>query len=381
MYDFINSIVEQLTRAFNRLGFVLDNLTMQKMAKDIAALVVIISFLYVVASILIGVNKDYVIVEPFEVPAQLANNGYTSRTIVDKLIADINDIRSNLTISKDAVIVNISSSATPDFVIPGPGNTIRSLIINTKKVLSKPLYVVTGYLVTDNNKLKLMVNLRGEKRLSIANDTEYITSNDNNIDKLIKEAALRLYIQIDPLVAANYYLIHGNINTAINLCDTINTVHVDNCQHIDSNIKYLIWAQSLFSLKKYDLAISKFNQININKCKSDLKFNIYIGWGDTLRKLGKYDNALTKYKSAIDCYNKRPEPYYMIGDILILQGKYRESISYLNTAIDIQRDKYGHGNKTHIQVISNVIDTISRLNNDALDPIKNDLNDLIMSNK
>jgi len=347
--------------------------TVQDFAKEIAALVFIISFVFIFINIMRSLNSDYIVIEPFEVPIQLINDGYTSKAIATKLIIEFDNLSKNSVIKKDSVLINTSSVAAPDIVLLGQSNSLRSLTIAIKETISKPLFIVSGSIINKNKQLNLVVRLNGKSKINLANPDESITNKDNDIDKLIKSAALRLYLQIDPLLVAGYYYKNDDYALATKV---LRAMKIDP-KH--AGAAYTIWASSLFYLKEYDEAIRKLEFADKSKVSDTMRINIYNAWGDVLRKKNIYDEAIIKYEKVISLNASDSYPYYMIGDILVLQSKYKESIKYLTKAIEIDRNK--KGSEDSLQVISNIIKSFTELDANTLDPMKGRWNELIMTNR
>lgn len=350
-----------------------DEYSIQNAAKDLVSILTILVILVILIQVIRGINHDYIVIDQFEVPEQLIKNGYTSKTIINKLEYEIKNIANNQIIKNNSLIINTSTVAVPDIVIPGATNTLRSLILYIKETFFQPPYIVTGNIVNENSHLKLMLEFSGKRKLKLINASEIITNKEDNIDNMIKYAAERLYIQVDPLVMAGYYYSKNNHSSVITICK----VMARKPEH--AGITYTLWARSLLNTRQYDEALSKCQLADCSIASINTKNLLYKIWGDTLRKACKFDDALNKYRLAVDTNPNDSYPYYMIGDILILQSKYNESIEYLNKAIEL--DKNVSGLEHSIMVIANIINSIKRLDKDALDPIKDHFNELIITNR
>lgn len=346
---------------------------LQDLAKELTAFAIIISFGIIFINIMKSLNSDYIVIEPFEVPVQLTNDGYTSKAIANKLIVELENLSRNSVIKKESVLINTSSVAVPDIILLGQSNSLRSLTIAIKETISKPLFIVTGGIVNNNGKLTLLVRLNGKNKIDLLNPNENISDKNNNIDNMINAAALRLYLQIDPLLVAGYYYKNEDYTYATKV---LKAMSID-AKH--AGVTYLIWANSLYYLKEYDEAIRKIELIDKADIDDNIRQNVYNTWGDVLRKKNIYDEAITKYEKAITINALDSYPYYMVGDLLVLQSKYKESIKYLSKAIELDKDK--KDSKDSIQVISNIIKSFTELDANALDPMKDRWNQLIMLNR
>ena len=85
-------------------------------------------FLYMV------LNKDVVIIEPFEVPKSLSENGYKGRVIVNKLMDQLNHIR--ITASSEVEDRQFSAAwleESSDFELPGAGVSIKAVLVEDRQ--------------------------------------------------------------------------------------------------------------------------------------------------------------------------------------------------------------------------------------------------------
>ncbi|MDD2732747.1 MAG: tetratricopeptide repeat protein [Desulfuromonadaceae bacterium] len=337
----------------------------------------VIAFLvinFIIFKILIGLANNYIIVEPFEVPTQLSNSGYTGKTIATKIINRMEYLTSKSVFRNNNEIINASSSVyKSDIIIPYASNTLTSIVMSIREVISDPLFIISGFIVSDNkNDLKMKYIMKGKRRLILTNDNDYVINKDNDLDEIINNAALKILVQIDPSTVAGYYFRVEDYKSVIAICNAINKM-----EPRYAGITYSIWANAHLKLSEFDKALNKIEEAAKYINSKDLKTNVYAVWGDILRKKCAFSEAIVKYKVVSDNNSKDSYPYYMIGDILILQKKYNESITYLNRAIDLDKDN--PKKKDTIFAISNVINTLRKVSDDELDKINSNLNMIIIS--
>lgn len=224
-----------------------DTISFAYIAKELSAFVVIIALIFLIANFIVGLIScsfsNYIVIEQFEVPAYLASNGFTGKTIANRLNDELVKINRQSVVSFNNVIINLNSAATPDIIIPGSAISFNTLIRNVIETYKKPIFIVSGEIVKDNNKLELQVRLKNKGKSPIIEDR------DNNIDNMIRLAGELLYEQIDPLTLAGYYFYNGNLKNAIYMCKAHQVVPNNEVK------KYLIWSSSLFGLKYYNEAL------------------------------------------------------------------------------------------------------------------------------
>ena len=344
-----------------------DKNTFSDHAKELSAFVVIIASYYLIIKFILGfiggLSSTYITIDQFEVPAYLANNGYTVKTIASRLKDEMEKINSGSAIVTDNIVINLNSVPIPSIIIPGSTISFESLIMDVRRTFRKPLFVITGDITKNNDKLKMMVRISGR-------GPAIIEDKDNNIDNLIKIAGETLYLNIDPIASAGNYLNNGEYNNAIDVCKSIQT-RKNNAAKV-----YLIWATSLFYLRKYDEGLEKITLAeNLGSNQTKVMYYVYSTSGSILRKLGKYDDAIKIRNKQLSLYPMFSSPYYAIADILILQGKYKESVNYLNKGIDLDKNKSDF--KDTSEKILSVIADINNLSTTELDTKTNKMNEVI----
>lgn len=77
------------------------------------------------------------------------------------------------------------------------------------------------------------------------------------------------------------------------------------------------------------------------------------------------------------CLSFKRKADRLLGDVLILQGKYDMSIYYLSKYIELEKDNTR--SDKYLNVISNTIITIKKHNKAELDSIRGDINGNIMT--
>ena len=223
----------------------------QNLARECLAVLVIICVLYFSVYIIQEVKSEYLIIEPLEVTDNLSKSGYTGKTIAQKLSTRLENIKLNSSVSFNSIVINSGASNASDIIIPGSGNSLRSLIVHFKERFNGPLFIASGHVVEDNKQLKMLISMRGDSSVLLTNSEEYITNKDNFIDEIINTAALKLYVQVNPIATAGFYFNKKDYDTAIKILNatTIKPVYND--------VAHLLWAASLYRQNKFDLALDK----------------------------------------------------------------------------------------------------------------------------
>lgn len=309
-----------------KLHTIRDNGSFSDIAKEATALLFISTIVYSILKIFVITNSFFIIVEPFEVPIKLANNGYTGKTVSHRVVCAIENILNNSTFEINGTVINTGSGLTPDFTIPGSSVSLRTLAINIRETIGNPVPTVTGDIVENGNKLNMVVRLSGEKKLK---KTGHIKSrcNNNDVDEIIEQAAEVICLQMNPLILAGYYQHSDNIEASLNILKTMNI------DAKDSGMAYLMWAHNLFVLKDYDAALNQIEKAS-RASNNYTNYNIiYRTWCYILRKQGKYEEAILKADKALNYKQNDSYSLSVKGNIFKLQQKNKEAKFYLEEAL------------------------------------------------
>lgn len=337
-------------------------------------------------------NKETVIIEPFQVPTDLERQNITGQAIVNKLLDQIEIINANAdTAYKKLDVKPVLFDSQLEIVIPGSGISLKSLLQNVKNFLGKKQTRISGEVVLNNQKLYLTIRVFGEPSKTFSGSL-------NELDEILKEASQYILKFTQPYLLA-YYLYYNydakNKEAAMDMIKyTLSHEPRDDdamAYNLDGFIKYedgdLVEATKLFNKaididpknvdainnlayilydnKNYDSAISLYKksaEINPNyfytyhywglalaaQKKFDeafkmydksIKLNpqyteIYDDYGKALYEIQKYDEAAEKFERAIELDPKNSANYRLAGSIFAKQKKYEDAIDMFEKSIE-----------------------------------------------
>lgn len=317
----------------------------------------------VVAIFLVGLliykelNKDTVIIEPFQVPLDLEKQNITGQAIVNKLIDQIEDIKSHADTSyKNFNVTPLFYDTQLEIVIPGSGISLKSLLLNVKNFLGRKQTRITGEVVL-NKKLFLTIRVQGEPSKTFSGEID-------DLDNILGEAAKYVLKFTQPYILAFYlYYNYGNNKEEALEMIRYSLTHAPKDDdpmaytlwgyitweegNFDESIKYYKkaieldpkyidayngWAYSLYDEGKYEEA----EEIYKKAYKLDPKY-AYTShyWGMNMEAQGKIDSAVMMYEKAIELDPSYDEVQTSYGEILTQQKKYDDATVHFDKAIEL----------------------------------------------
>ena len=285
-----------------------------------------------VVLLILEMRRDYVSIEPIQVPKKLEDRGYTPRVAAQQLIDNFQEIReraSTVTTSSTPIGVPMESNwSRADFVLPAVGLSIRATATYLRDLLGLPVPVVRGELLEteSGNQVSLRLRLDGKKVADILGETQKTA-----MDQLFKKGTHQFLKVKEPYTLALYYYAlasdynrasaeYGTYRSKIDdLLSFILSKRVD----IESTIRALNLQGILLSEnKKFDEAIEKYEQAA--KLNSTDAW-IYYNWGVTLANKGDYAEAAEKYEQAAKLNPTDARIYHNWGAVLDNTGDYAEA--------------------------------------------------------
>lgn len=343
-------------------------------------------------------NKETVIIEPFQVPTDLEKQNITGQAIVNKLLDQIEIINANAdTAYKKLDVKPVLFDSQLEIVIPGSGISLKSLLQNVKNFLGKKQTRISGEVVLNNQILYLTIRVFGEPSKTFSGSL-------NELDGILKEASQYILKYTQPYLLAYYLYYNYDVKNKEAAMDMIKYTLTHEprdddamAYNLDGFIKYeegdFVEAAKLFKKaldidpknvdalnnfayilydnKNYDSAISLYNKsIDINpnyfytyhymglalagQKKFDKAFamydksiklnpqytEVYDDYGNALAELRKYNEAADKFEKAIELDPDNSANYRLAGNIFLKQKKYDEAINMFEKSIKIDSGFY-----------------------------------------
>ena len=322
-------------------------------------------------------GKDTLLIEPFEVPEDLAKEGYTGKAIANKLVDQMNYIKGNSEIvltltpvfsskSNDQnkkeqrpiiekthvlfpqpiiekthplVIPTWSQTEQIDIQIPGVGISLNSIIQYVKKLRHhEPMRVIGEITRHDENKLEVTVRVKEEQLKLVPEKIE-------NLNHQLLLAAKHIYKYTRPIILAGYMVQNEKNEKNDSQCIEIIRNIISQDAHRDQHYyAYAMWGYVLQRLRKYDEAIEKYGYA-VEKAGKD-KQKLASTYNNLAYIMGiqwKFNEAIEYYKKATETDSTSASAYIGWGNVLTWQGKYDEAIKKYQKAIEINpKDTYAY---------------------------------------
>ncbi len=148
------------------------------------------------------INDSYVF-EPFSVPPQLIERGYSGEVVVDKIISEMHTILSKDYFDEQNPEAYRKIVAQPTLKFSSGSRAgyfdLESLFKLGKVALGKKENTIKGHITSDSNHLSLSVNMSDDAQSSL-------NIHKNNLDSLVNEAAVFLIRQTNPQYLVYYFM-------------------------------------------------------------------------------------------------------------------------------------------------------------------------------
>ncbi len=271
------------------------------------------------------INKDAVIIEPFEVPKMLATQGYTGQVIANKFIDQINYIRDHAATTMQSLQFSAAWMETPPKIqVPQGGEFLESILTNIKNYFGDDTTRIIGEVVLHNDHLHVTTRVSGEPAKTFSGPLD-------ELDDVLRQSAEHIYQYADPYILASY------------LYDVDKKRSIEIIPHIlrrpppeDDAWAYNLWGLILFDQKEFAGAIAKYQKalsIKINGVGAHV--HAYYNWGLALKAQKKYAEAIAKYRKAVDLDPSHVQAYNSWGRALEEQGDYAGAIDKYRAAIEV----------------------------------------------
>lgn len=317
-------------------------------------------------------NKETVIIDPFQVPLDLEKQNITGQAIVNKLIDQIEIIKEKADTSyKNLDFKPVFFDSQLEIVIPGSGISLKSLLQNFKNFLGKKQTRISGEVVLIGGKVFLTIRVMGEPSKTYSGEI-------SELDNILKDAAQYVLIFTQPYILAYYlyYNYEDNKEEALEIIQfTLSHDPKDDdamAYTLDGSIKYDEgkfeesiklykkaieidpeftdayngWAYSLFEMKKYDEAEKIYKKALEIDPHNAYTFDY---WAIMLDELGKPEEAFDMFKKAIQYAPDNTEFINEYGVSLLKNKKYPEALEMFDKAIELDpKNSDGYFNKANL---------------------------------
>jgi len=267
-------------------------------------------------------TKDVVLIEPFEVPEELGKKGYTGRAIANRLIDQIDLIKTTAKTSLERKQFIAEWSRTQlDVQVPGAAISLRSFLEYIKEFWGNPPSRIGGEIFVQSDSLSIVV--RG-----VGNLTKTISGRLENLDEMLRQAGLHIYKYTQPYTLALYF--YNKNDEKASIIEVVE--YIISHEPPDDDVgAYNLWGIVLHDQLKYEEAIAKYKKA----IELDPKgIPVYGNWGNVLADQRDYEGAIAKYKKLIDLDPKNAIAYFNWGTVLQEQKDYDGAIAKFEKAIE-----------------------------------------------
>lgn len=263
--------------------------------------------------------------EPFEVPKELSEKGYTGRVIVNKLVDQVRYIESkggSLMAARQFGAEWLVGSA--DFELPATGVSMQALLEFIREIFGRqPTRIIGEVVLLEKDSIQVTIRI-------VDNLQETNVGKLKDLESLLFQSAKYLYKKTQPYRLATFLYRSSDDSSS---CVEMIQYCLANDPVDDDVWAYSLWGLVLWDLDKYSEAIEKFKLA----IEVDPKFAIaYFNWGLVLGDdLYKYSEAIEKFKKATELEPKNPDTYYSWGRMLEAMKNEQEAIAKFERVVEL----------------------------------------------
>jgi tetratricopeptide (TPR) repeat protein len=257
------------------------------------------------------INRDVVIIEPFGVPKQLNEKGFTGQVLVNKLTDQLNRIATEALLSEQTVQFSAAwLEQSADFDIPATGVSLEVVLDLLREFFGTPPTRIVGELVFfKDDSLDLTTRIAGKQE-------EVVRGTLNDLDALLVDSAKYIYRITQPYLLAVY--LYNTSDDKTMAIDVLTQNCLQNDRTDDDIPAYNLWGNALYTQKRYDEAIEKYETaVRLNPEYDHANYN----WGNALYATGQYQEAAEKYKRTTDINPGYEAAYFDRGNALSALGE------------------------------------------------------------
>ncbi len=303
---------------------------LEKTSKNLSSIRSIVLDIIIITTIIViclliyrELNKETVIIEPFQVPTDLEKQNITGQAIVNKLLDQIEVIKANAdTAYKKLDVKPVVYDSQLEIVIPGSGISLKSVLQNVKNFLGKKQTRISGEVVLNDQKLYLTIRVLGEP-------SRTFTGTLSELDDILKDASQYILKYTQPYLLA-YYLYYNYEKADKDAAMDMIKFALTHPPADDDAMAYTLDGYIKYDEKNFDEAIKLFRKaIEIDPKSVDA----YNNWAYILYERKDYDSAISLYKKSLEINPDYFYTYHYMGMALAGQKKYDEAIANYNKSI------------------------------------------------
>ena len=262
--------------------------------------------------------RDDLIIQPFEVPLELAEKqGYSGKVVAHRLQGYMDELRdqlersSTLKTHQGMAAVQSTEFATQEIDVPTLGLSVNAIVSQIRWLLGLGQHQLNGDLVIRDNQLHLTIRITSQQPKTLSAD-----KNVQNLEPLIKKAAEYVLKTVEPLLFGNNYCLNQKDEL---LAALIDEVQQSQMSRQEPAVALMLESYLLKNQKKYEPALEKLTQAEQYDPTNP---RIFLMKGNTLLESDEPNDAIDAYKTALKhdpnnggIYSKLAEAFIKIGKI------------------------------------------------------------------
>ncbi|HEY6231680.1 MAG TPA: tetratricopeptide repeat protein [Pyrinomonadaceae bacterium] len=288
----------------------------------------LILLVLILATIFLEFRRSAVLIETFEVPHSLEQEGYSSHVVASQLADQISLLNERAKTRAKAFNFAPSFYETmPDVEVPEAKVSLKTVVAYIKQMFGYSPTRINGDIIVHDNQLYLTVRIIDGNNLTRI-QSQTFNGGPENLRDILSQSAQYILRQNDPYILASYFYEEGNTREALALAQYC-TYHEPRS---DDYWAYVLWGLIAEENGKFEEAIAQYEKaIRIDRVSA----LAYVDWGLALEKKGDYQGALAKYREAIAADSKAALAYNNWGSILLEQNQDDEAIAKFQKSIEL----------------------------------------------
>jgi tetratricopeptide (TPR) repeat protein len=303
----------------------------------IPKLVLLLALIFLAGVVYFEMMGNAVLIEPFEVPIDLEKKGYTSKAIANKLLDQVDMIRTKATTRMERRRFSpLWYQSLPSISVPGAGISVQSIVRYMREFFGQESIRIVGEVVSESNELCLTIRIRGKPAKEICKEPEELNS-------ILRTAAEHIYLHTQPFILASFLYV-SDIEADKGACvETIKYILAN--EPADDDLWALtLWGVLLHQQNRSEEAIEKYRQAVSYRMKEDkdklmtaeVKSLAAYNWGHVLYAQKDYQGACVKYKKATVFDPRNVEAYISWGNSEALQEHYERANARFQKAAGLE---------------------------------------------
>jgi tetratricopeptide (TPR) repeat protein len=311
----------------------------------------IILLLLGLAALIKEVRRPEVILDPIEVPEDIAKQGYAGNIVAEQLA----DVALNIELETQELsaqnswhkyAVNMPEVETnahiPDISVPGSPFTIRSIARFIRQELGLHADHLQGEIVHEENGLSLTLRTLSDARIPA------VRISKKGIEQLFQEGGAALLQLTNPSASAMFA--YHKLNKSLSDFAVREANYKEAVRLFEYCLKYqptaplalYLWGSALNDLKRPEEAIEKYRRAL--KLDPDYAY-AFNGWGHSLQDLKRPEEAIEQYRKATNIDPEAVYAYYNWGNALQDLKRPEEAIEQYRKATNIDPEAvYAYNN-------------------------------------